>query len=172
MNRTAAKSTVTAATVLSELRSHKSLDQDIHGLNSEIDSHLQTSELLSPSDSPGELRTRAVHLIKQLYLPREYASNDNSSQTCHAWLTSILDLKGYSQALDISLLSFSMTLLYVNGSISSSLEKSLDLYNTALQKLRADVEHPKSKFREETVAAIVLVSMTEVCCDFENYSKT
>jgi len=81
-------------------------------------------------------------------------------------------LKGYSQALDISLLSFSMTLLYVNGSISSSLEKSLDLYNTALQKLRADVEHPKSKFREETVAAIVLVSMTEVCCDFENYSKT
>jgi hypothetical protein len=59
-----------------------------------------------------------------------------------------------------------MTLLYVTKSSGSSLEKSLDLYNTALQALRADVEHPESKFREETIAAIVLVSMTEVSRDF------
>jgi hypothetical protein len=162
VNRTPASLTVNAATVLSDIRNHALHTQEIQGLDPEFDLHKNFLELLSPSCHFLELRPRAVDLVKKLYLPLQEDNDSNSIQSIYDWLLSIAELKGSSKALDISLLSFCMTLLYVTGSSSASLEKSLDLYNTALQKLRADIEDPTAKFRRETLAAILLISTTEV----------
>jgi hypothetical protein len=147
---------------LSDSRNRELHTQQVRGLDPQVDLYKNFLDLLSPSCNFLELRPRAIELIKKLYLPLREANDSDSVQTIYDWLLSIQQLKGSSQALDISLLSFCMTLLHVNGGSSACLEKSLDLYNTALQKLRADVEDPEAKFRRETLAAILLVSTTEV----------
>jgi hypothetical protein len=166
VNRTALTPTATAATALSALRTYRSPSHDSYGLDAGMGLELQISELMSPSSPPCELRARAIRLIEKLYLPREYNGSGDISQSCCAWLPSILNLTGPSRALDMSLLSFCTTMLYATRHKSGSLEKSLDLYNSALQSLRADIERPEIEFGEEIIAAIILVSMTEVCYDF------
>jgi len=155
---------VTAATVLSGIRKHRGLPKRVFASpHAEEDLHPCVLELFSPTYPPLELRPRAVQLLKKLYLPREHAEGYSSIQTCWGWLLAISDLMAPSQALDMSLQSLCVALLYVTGSMS--LEESLDLYNSAIQKLRADIDDPAVKLREETLAAIVVLSTSEVSTD-------
>jgi hypothetical protein len=163
VNRSAKSLNTTAQTVISDIRKHKLRNQGLHSLDTEIDLNLHISKILSSSCPPLELRTHAFQLLKSLYLPREQPDDGYYySQTCYGWLIAASGLKGASQALDISLFSFCVVVLHVSGSNVVSLERSLDLYNTALQKLRADIEDPEKKLREETLAAIVIISTIEV----------
>jgi hypothetical protein len=161
VNRTVERPSVTAATTLSEIRSHHVKNQVIHSLTIKPDYDSQLLELLSPSCNPLDLRPRAVELLKKLYLPRENKDSD-PQQISYAWILSIADLKEPSSALDTSLLSFCMIQIYVTGNGSAFLEKSLDLYSTALQELQANIEDPEAKFRRETLAAIAVLSTIEV----------
>ena len=104
-----------------------------------------------------------MRLLKQLYLPRGFVDDSVSDiQTCYSWLLEIAELTGISQALDVALHSLYMSQLYATGSNMASLETCLGIYNTALQKLCADLEDPEAKLRDETLAAIVVISTNEV----------
>jgi hypothetical protein len=162
VNRTPKSLTVTAATVLSDIRKSKLRSQDLSPLDVESDLRQSLSELLSPSCHYLELRRRAVQLLHKLYLPLDYEDDSDYSQTCWGWVLSISELTGVSRALDMSVQSLCVVQSYVHGSTSASLEQSLDLYNTALQKLREDVEDHESKLSKETLATIVVLSTTEV----------
>ncbi|RDI79933.1 hypothetical protein Vi05172_g9952 [Venturia inaequalis] len=61
----------------------------------------------------------------------------------------------------MSLQSLCVVQSFVHG-ITASLEHSLHLYDTALQKLREDVEDHDLKLSKETLATIVVLSTTEV----------
>jgi hypothetical protein len=112
-----------------------------------------------------------VQLLKQLYLPRGLADDGvNDIQTCCSWLLETAELTGTSQALDVALNSLYMSQLYATGINTASLEACLDIYNTALQKLRADLEDPEAKLRDETLAAIVIISTNEVRNHVGNFS--
>lgn len=94
----------------------------------------------------------------------------NDIQTCCSWLLETAELTGTSQALDVALHSLYMSQLYATGSNTASLETCLDIYNMALQKLRADLEDPEAKLRDETLAAIVIISTNEVRNHVGNFS--
>lgn len=161
VNRTSNALNVTAATVLSDMRNGKLRSDDLSPVNVEADLYRSLLDLLSPLHHFLELRSRAVQLLQKLYLASDYEVDSNYSQTCWGWVLSISELKGTSQALDMSLQSLCVVQSFAHG-IAVSLEQSLDLYNTALQKLREDVENHELKLSKETLATIVVLSTTEV----------
>lgn len=164
VNRTSNALNVTAATVLSDIRKGKLRSHDLNPVNIQADFHLSLSDVLSPSHHYLDLRRRAVQLLQKLYLASDYEVDSNYSQTCWGWVLSISELTGISRALDMSLQSLCVVQSFAHG-ITVSLEQSLDLYNTALQKLREDVEDHESKLSKETLATIVVLSTTEVLDD-------
>lgn len=164
VNRTSNALNVTAATVLSDIRKGKLRSHDLSPVNVQTDLHQSLSDVLSPSHYYLELRRRAVQLLQKLYLASDYEVDSNYSQTCWGWVLSISELTGISRALDMSLQSLCVVQSFAHG-ITVSLEQSLDLYNTALQKLREDVEDHESKLSKETLATIVVLSTTEVLDD-------
>jgi hypothetical protein len=152
---------VTAATVLSDIRKGKLRSQDLSPVDLGSNPSQDLLDVLSPSDHYLEPRQRAVRLLQKTYLPSDYQDDSNYSQTCWGWVFSISELTGVSRALDLSLQSLCAVQSHVRG-VCVSLERSLDLYNTALQKLREDVEDHESKLSKETLATIVVLSTTEV----------
>jgi hypothetical protein len=163
VNRTPKKLTATAATVLSDIRKRKLQNQRLSGpLNVESNLGQSIVELFSPTCHYLELRRHAVQLLQKLYLPSDYEGDSDYSQTCWGWVLSISELTGVSQALDMAVQSLCVVQSYVHGIHGSTIEQSLHLYNSALQKLREDVDSHASKPSKETLAAIVVLSTTEV----------
>lgn len=72
------------------------------------------------------------------------------------------DLTNLSEALDTALLALCVGQLYVTSTGPGTLEQGLALCNNAITKLRAEIEHPETRFREETLAAIVILSTCEL----------
>lgn len=158
--------TTTATTVLSDKRRQQLQYQSLDGYHANLhgrSSIIPEGQTFPRCPSSIEGRTRIVQLLKQIYLPRGFADDGvNGLQTCYSWLLEIDELTGASQSLDVALHSLYMSQLYATGSDAASLEACLDVYNTALQNLRADLEDPEAKLRDETLAAIVVISTNEV----------
>ncbi|KAI9742973.1 MAG: hypothetical protein M1818_003268 [Claussenomyces sp. TS43310] len=119
-----------------------------------------------------EFRNYAVELLKATYLPKEPVSssfNAGTSEGSFAWVYRLTDLIEPSKSLDTSLLAFCLAQLHVTGTGDASLYQCLDQYNTALQHLYSDLDDSERRFREETLAAILVLSTCELfVCPTEN----
>jgi hypothetical protein len=157
--------TTTATAVLSDRQKHYLPYKSLRGYCTNVYLHLNLEE---EGQFPGfpltiDGRPLAVQRLIHLYLPRGFADNgSNDLLPCYGWLLEITDLTGASHSLDIALHSLYMSQLYATGCDTAPLETCLDIYDTALQKLRADLEDPEAKLRDETLAAIVIISTNEV----------
>lgn len=146
--------------MLSELKKEADRKASRGSPGDDEDLRLQISKLLSyPYPSP-QFRPDAVDLLKRLYLPKQI--NADSVYCSYSWILHLKDLQGLSESLDTSLLALCVGQLYVTSTGPGTLEQGLALYNNAITKLRSEIEHPETRFREETVATIIVLSTCEL----------
>ncbi|KAF2094148.1 hypothetical protein NA57DRAFT_80565 [Rhizodiscina lignyota] len=162
VNRTPENVSLTAVSVLSDLKFQNSRSEPLvtHSAEPELETVIQ--DLVESSKNGINFRRRAVDLIKRLYLPREPNTEYHLKHTAYSWIYGAADLSGPSQALDVALLAFAMSLLYVTGSGNATLGQGLQLYNTAITHLCTDLENPDTKACDETLATIIVLSTCEI----------
>ncbi|KAK6950719.1 hypothetical protein Daesc_007244 [Daldinia eschscholtzii] len=141
--------------VLSGLKAQEVPKRSLPNPKAEATLHRLFSE---SSHSCHEFRLYAVELLEALYLPKQCASGEGS----FSWVYHITDLNEPSKSLDTSLFAFCLAQLHVTGTGGSTLYQCLDQYNTALQHLYSDLADSEMRFREETLAAIVVLSTCEL----------
>lgn len=88
-------------------------------------------------------------------------------RAAYSWLHAVCQLSDQSQALDCSLVAFNVILVYITRIGTASLEQALHLYTEAIERLRRDLENPATRFLDETLAAIAVLSTCEVCVQAE-----
>jgi hypothetical protein len=110
---------------------------------------------------PEEFRRNAVELLKKIYLPRPLPENYGLSPN-YAWLASLSTLTEKSQALDLSILAFCIIQTQLTNTASFSLEEGLQIYSEALRHHRTDLQDGQKISRDETFAAIVVLTTCEV----------
>jgi hypothetical protein len=142
--------------------------ESIQDVSSTVDQHklglqLFALQILTPSFPRLEFRQFALDLLRKTYLPRSHQPNGapTLSRSAYSWLQSSCELEGRSEALDYSLLTFCVIQFHITER-SSSREKALQLYTISLRKLCADIDDLLARERDETIAAIVVLSTCEV----------
>ncbi|KAF4619074.1 hypothetical protein G7Y89_g14774 [Cudoniella acicularis] len=155
----------TATSVLSEIKAQ----QQLKDARTEADLHYLFSE---SSHNSHDFRHYAVELLKATYLPKKPISsscNAETSEGSFSWVYRLTDLMEPSKSLDTALFAFCLAQLHITGTGNASLYQCLDQYNTALQHLYSDLDDPERQFREETLAAILVLSTCELfVCPTEN----
>ena len=163
VNRTLSSPSSTAASVLSALKAQRESKSISASPETEADLHYL---FLEASRNCHGFRIYAVELLKDTYLPKQSLISNfdaEASQGSFSWVYRLADLTEPSQALDDSLFAFCLAQLHITNTGNASLDQCLDWYNTALQHLRSDLVHPEKQLREETLAAISVLSTFEVC---------
>ncbi|KAI1643514.1 uncharacterized protein F4817DRAFT_349552 [Daldinia loculata] len=162
VNRTPSCPSTTAMSVLSELRAQEGPKSASPNPKAEATLHQLFSE---SSHNCREFRMYAVELLEAMYLPKQSVSSEGS----FSWVYHVTDLNEPSKSLDTALFAFCLAQLHVTGTGGPSLYQCLDQYNTALQHLYSDLADSERRFREETLAAIVVLSTCELfVCPAEN----
>jgi hypothetical protein len=103
-----------------------------------------------------------------MYLPKQPVSsiyNAEMTEGSFSWVYRLAELMEPSESLDTALSAFCLTQLHVTGKDNVSLYQCLEKYNTALQHLYSDLDDSERRFREETLAAILVLSTCEVCTE-------
>ncbi|KAI2627719.1 hypothetical protein GGR54DRAFT_429189 [Hypoxylon sp. NC1633] len=169
VNRTPTAPEITAPLVLSELRAQQHTKDIRPNPRIEADLHYLFAE--SPHNSH-QFRKYAVELLEATYLPTRPVSSSSRPEIgegSFSWVYRLTDLAGPSKSLDTSLFAFCLAQLHVTSTGNASLYQCLDQYNTALQHLYSDLDNPEMRFREETLAAIIVLSTCELfVCPAEN----
>lgn len=161
VNRTPSNPSSTATSVLSEIKAQ----QQLKDARTEANLHYLFSEF---SHNSHDFRHYAVELLKATYLPKKPVSNSCNAETSvgsFSWVCRLTDLMEPSKSLDTALFPFCLAQLHVTGIGNASLYQCLDQYHTALQHLYSDLDHPERRFREETLAAFLVLSTCEVCTE-------
>lgn len=115
-------------------------------------------------------RKYAVGILKSTYFPKPYRNPDvEISEGSFSWVYSLLDLAEPSQSLDTSLFAFCLVQLHVTGTGDVSLYQCLEQHSTALKYLSSGLDDSLVRSREETLAAIIVLSTCEVRT--ETYQK-
>ncbi|KAI1497195.1 hypothetical protein F5X99DRAFT_397868 [Biscogniauxia marginata] len=169
VNRTPSSPATTAPSVLLELRAQQQPKDGLANPRTEADLHYLFSE--SPHNSH-EFRKYAVELLEAMYLPKPSVCssfNAETSEGSFSWVYRLTDLVEPSKSLDTSIFAFCLSQLHVTGTGMASLYQCLDQYNTALKHLHSDLDDSEKRFREETLAAILVLSTCELfVCPAEN----
>lgn len=165
MNQTPKRPCVTATSVLSELKREENYRKLHPNLQYDQDLRYLLSEISNSLYAPLRYRRYAEELLKKLYLPQPHqlARRPELGRATYSWLHAVCQLSGQSQALDYSLLAFSVIQVYITRIGTASLEQALHLYTEGIERLRRDLENPTTRFLDETIAAIVVLSTCEVC---------
>jgi hypothetical protein len=151
--------------VLSELRGRQQPKGTLNAPTIEADLNYLFSESLHNSQA---FRKYAFKVLEATYLPRNPFSSSFNAETIEgsfSWVYRLPDLTEPSKSLDAALFAFCLVQLHITGKGNSSFYDCLDRYNTALQHLHSDLDDTESQFREETLAAIVVLSTCEVCIE-------
>ncbi|KAG4437315.1 hypothetical protein IFR05_007211 [Cadophora sp. M221] len=163
--KTTSNPSSTATSVLSEIKAQ----QRPKDAKTEADLHYLFSE---SSRNSRDFRHYAIELLKATYLPKKPASSSCNTETSgrgFSWVYCLKDLVEPSKSLNAALFAFCLVQLHITGSGNASLYQCLDQYNTALQHLYSDINDPERQFREETLAAILVLSTCELfVCPTEN----
>lgn len=163
VNRTPSSRLSTATSVLSKLKA----DQERKDALVDSKTEARLRYLFSESaHNSHEFRKYAVKVLEITYLPKEQATNNLHPETSKGsiwWIYHLTDLTEPSKPLDAALFAFCLAQLHITGRGSATLYQCLDQYSAALQSLYTDLEDPNRRSREETLAAILLLSTCEVC---------
>ncbi|KAH8700975.1 hypothetical protein BGW36DRAFT_425775 [Talaromyces proteolyticus] len=162
VNRTPSRPASTATSVLSELKAQQQLKNNLATSKTEAELHRL---FFNSSQNCQEFRKYAVELLKATYLPKQSASNSPKGETSdgsYSWAYSLTDLVEPSKSLDTSIFAFCLAQLHITATGNVSLYQCLDQYNIALQQLYSDLGVPGRQLREETLAAILVLSTCEL----------
>ncbi|KAI0012625.1 hypothetical protein F4779DRAFT_567382 [Xylariaceae sp. FL0662B] len=169
VNRTPSSPSTTATSVLSDRRAQRQLRDILANPRTEADLHRLFSE---SSDNSREFRKYAVELLEAIYLPKQPVTGSlrpDTNEGSFSWVYRLTDLIEPSKSLDTAIFAFCLAQLHVTGASNASLYQCLDQYNTALKHLYSDLDDLERRFREETLAAILVLSTCELfLCPAEN----
>jgi hypothetical protein len=164
VNCTLTKRSTDVRTAISEARLHRS--QPIAKPNPTL---LQAFEQLrvgvsDRSRSPLLYRSQAWGILKELYLPRSPSpcAISITGTSCYSWLSAVCQLKLESRMLDQSLLAFCAIQMCIAEPWSVPLDLALQMYSEALSNLAQDLGYTHEQVKDETLAAIVVLSTCEV----------
>ena len=164
VNRTLTKPTTTALAAISEARLNER--KPICPPPSKLYQSFQRlrNSISDPSCSPLESRTQAWEILKELYLPSATTTKltDSEVPSSYAWLQAACQLGLRSCALDQALLAFCAIQICMAEPWSISVATSIQVYNEALPKLVQNLKLPRDQVKDETLAAIVVLSTCEV----------
>jgi hypothetical protein len=164
VNRTLTKPSTNALVAISEAKLHRTHTTSIRpsGLRQSFE-HLK-SALSGQSYSPVLYRSWAWEILKELYLPR-FPSPDHipiAATSCYSWLSAVCEMHLESRVLDQSLLAFCAIQICIAEPWIVPLDIALQLYSEALSKLARDLGYTHEQRKDETLAAIVVLSTCEV----------
>jgi hypothetical protein len=140
----------------------RSFDEDLQALKSQI------REL---EGSRTQFRLQALELLKKLYLPQPSLASIRES-SLYSWLPTVCELEGESHALDHSLLTFCVVQVAVTKMGSACVDEALQVYNEALQKLLVEIEDFGAGQSNEILAAISVLSTSEVFLSCQSFLYT
>jgi hypothetical protein len=140
----------------------RSFDEDLQALKSQI------REL---EGSRTQFRLQALELLKKLYLPQPSLASIRES-SLYSWLPTVCELEGESHALDHSLLTFCVVQVAVTKMGSACVGEALQVYNEALQKLLVEIEDFGAGQSNEILAAISVLSTSEVFLSCQSFLYT
>lgn len=112
-------------------------------------------------------RKYAVELLEATYLPKQPVS----SEWCYSWTYRLADLAEPSKVLDTALFAFCLVQLHVAGPSNISLYQCLEQYNIALQHLYSGLNDSERRYREETLAAVIVLSTCEVSTGAGSFAR-
>ncbi|KAH8646252.1 hypothetical protein BX600DRAFT_158272 [Xylariales sp. PMI_506] len=177
VNRTPSRPSTTATAVLSHIKAQAQLEDAENkafswALADRKRSELELRRLFSqPSQHSHEFRKFAVGFLQVTYLPQPPTSGEGTV----SWVHRLADLVEPSQSLNTALFAFCLAQLHVTNPASDdspTLYQCLDHYSTALQHLHSDLDDAQKRFREETLAAIAILSTCELFLSPEEYGWT
>lgn len=149
--------------MLSELRTQRELTDAL--VNPKIEADLRRLYSEASHNCVG-FRKYAVGILRTTYFPKPHRTPDvEISEGSYSWVYSLLDLVEPSQSLDTSLFAFCLVQLHITGTGDVSLYQCVEQHNTALKHLYSALDDPLVQSREETLAAIIVLSTCEVCTE-------
>jgi hypothetical protein len=162
VNRTLTKRSTDARVAISEARLYRS-----QPISKPTPTLLQAFKQLrvgisNLSRSPVLYRSQAWEILKELYLPRFQAPCDVTVTSCYSWLSAVCQLQLESRVLDQSLLAFCAIQICIAEPWSIPLDLALQMYSKGLSNLAQDLGFTHEQFKDETLAAIVVLSTCEV----------
>lgn len=139
----------------SPYNSDSTLFQDFAQLQSTLCSHPAHHSLF---------RSQALGILKKLYLPHGDHTEkfDLVSISCFSWPHAICQLQSRSKVLDESLFAFCAIQISLHEQRTVSEDAAFQLYDKALSSLVEHLEFPHEQSKDETLAAIVVLSTCEV----------
>jgi hypothetical protein len=140
----------------------RSFDEDLQALKSQI---------RKLEGSRTQFRLQALELLKKLYLPQPSLASIRES-SLYSWLPTVCELEGESHALDHSLLTFCVVQVAVTKMGSACVDEALQVYNEALQKLLVEIEDFGAGRSNEVLAAISVLSTSEVFLSCQSFLYT
>jgi hypothetical protein len=140
----------------------RGFDEDLQALK------LQIRKLEGPRT---QFRLQALELLKKLYLPQPSLASIRES-SLYSWLPTVCELEGESHALDHSLLTFCVVQIAVTKTGSVCIDEALQVYNDALQKLLVEIEDFGAGQSNEILAAISVLSTSEVSLSSQLFLHT
>jgi hypothetical protein len=116
------------------------------------------------SSSPVAFRAQAWEILKDLYLPHaQYVDEINfEATTPYSWVPVACQMSLESSILDQSLLAFCAVQINIAEPWSISVDRALQLYSEALPELAQNLGYSHEQSKDETLAAIVILSTCEV----------
>jgi hypothetical protein len=161
VNRTLARPSTTALTVISARRQHGS--KRICKLPSTLPERFEQlrSNMSDLSCSPLVFRTQAWEILKKLYLPNAQFSAETNlpTTTPYSWVPVVCEMERESSVLDQALLAFCAIQINIAEPGSTP---ALRLYSEVLPKLARSIGYAHEREKDETLAAIVVLSTCEV----------
>jgi hypothetical protein len=164
VNRTLTRPSTNALVAISEAKLHQS-----HAIPKLPSALYQAFDQLQStksncSCSPVAFRAQAWEILKQLYLPRSPPPDHVpiTATSCYSWLNAVCQMGLESSMLDHSLLAFCAVQVCIAEPRSISLDLALQLYSEALSELAQGLGYTHEHEKDETLAAIVVLSTCEV----------
>jgi hypothetical protein len=164
VNRTLTKPSTNALVAISEARLYhgRSVQKPPSRLHQAFG---QLESIISDvSHTPVTFRSLAWKILKELYLP-SLPSSDYTPMTatsCYSWLSAVCQMRLESQVLDQSLLTFCAIQICIAEPRSVPLDLALQLYSETLSMLAQNLGYAHEQDKNETLAAIVVLSTCEV----------
>jgi hypothetical protein len=161
VNRTLAKPSTTVLAAISATKQHgtKKMCKST-SISLQRFQQLQSS-ISDLSCSPISFRTQAWEILKTLYLPNAQFSTEIylATTTPYSWVPVVCEMTQESSVLDQALLVFCAIQINIAEPGSTP---ALQLYSEALSKLAQNLGYAHEQGKDETLAAIVVLSTCEV----------
>jgi hypothetical protein len=167
VNSTLDHPNVTALSAITDTRLYQDLQHSPSSKNIRI-IHQLHAQLSQPLYDAPNFRSRALHILQDIYLPRPYItacdnnSDNHSDPTPSSWIKAVCQMQAPNNALDHSLLAFCAVQVCLSGDSCLSKDEMGQVYNQALSKVIKELDPRWPGNSDETLAAIVVLTTCEV----------